>query len=138
MHIATQSENTPVARHWAQNLYLALASLVLFSILLQGILIGAFFFGGATWGQAAHGFLGMILPPLTLLLALVGVIAQVPGRMRLWGFLLFALMIVQVVLASLSDNVPLVAALHPANAMILFGLTLFLIFRIRQIMRERN
>lgn len=123
---------------WAQNLYLVLASLILLGIFLQGFLIGALLFAGATWGQSAHGFGGLVLLILSLLLALVGLAARIPGRMKLLGFLLFVLVIIQLVLAGLGESVPFVAALHPANAMILFGLDLFLTFRIRQIMRTNS
>jgi heme A synthase len=132
------SQNAPVARRWAQNLYLVLASLIFLGIFLQGFLIGAFLFEGAIWGQRAHSFLGLALLVLALLLALVGLLAQVPGRMKIWGFVLFGLVLVQMVLASLGGSAPLLAALHPANAMILFGLSLFLIVRIRQEMRTKN
>jgi len=44
------------------------------------------------------------------------------------------LVLIQIVLGSLGDSAPLLAALHPANAMLLFGLSLYLIFRIRQVM----
>jgi hypothetical protein len=129
------SKGMPGARRWAQNLYLVLASLILLGIFLQGFLIGALLFGGLAWGQNGHALLGLVLLVLSLLLALVGLLAQVPGRMKVLGFLLFVLFIIQVTLGSIGGNVPLLAALHPANAMILFGLSLFLIFRIRQVMR---
>jgi len=35
-------------------------------------------------------------------------------------------------------SIPLLAALHPANALVLFGLNLFLIFRIRQVMQAND
>ena len=131
------SQGAP-ARRWAQNLYLALASLMLLGIFLQGFLIGAFLFGGAVWGRDAHSLLGLALLALSLLLALVGLLAQVPGRMKVWGFLLFVLVLIQIVLGSISSNAPLLAALHPANAMLLFGLSLYLLFRIRQVMRAND
>ena len=121
------SQRAP-ARRWAQNLYLVLASLVLLGIFLQGFLIGAFLFGGAVWGRDAHSLLGLVLLVLSLLLA------QVSGPMKIWGFLLFVLVLIQIVLGSLGGSAPLLAALHPANAMLLFGLSLYLIFRIRQVM----
>ncbi|HLX39664.1 MAG TPA: hypothetical protein VKR42_03990 [Ktedonobacteraceae bacterium] len=132
------SQNAPVARRWAQTLYLALAGLILLGIFLQGFLIGAYLFGGDTWGQKTHGFVGLALLVLSLLLALVGLLAQIPGRMKIWGFLLFVLMLIQFFLPSTSGNIPLLAALHPANAMILFGLSLFLIVRIRQVMQTNG
>src|SRR6266566_7811848 len=119
------SQDVPVARRWAQTLYLVLASLMLLGIFLQGFLIGAYLFGGAIWGRNAHSFMGLVLLVLSLLLPLVGLLAQVPGRMKVWGFLLFVLVIIQMVLGSIGGNLPLLAALHPANAMVLFGLSLF-------------
>src|SRR5258708_5322176 len=136
MHVSTQ--DAPVTRRWAQTLYLVLASLILLSIFLQGFLIGAFLFGGATWGKDAHSFMGLVLLLLSLLLALVGLLAQVSGRMKALGILLFVLMIIQFILPSTSGNIPLLAALHPANAMALFGLNLFLIARTQQVMRANN
>ena len=38
MHVSSQG--TPVARRWAQNLYLGSASLILVGILSEGLLIG--------------------------------------------------------------------------------------------------
>jgi hypothetical protein len=132
------SEKVPSSGRWAQNLYLVLASLMLLGIFLQGFLIGALLFAGATWGRSAHGFVGLALLLLSLVLALVGLAARIPGRMKIQGFLLFVLVIIQLALASLDASVPLLAALHPANAMILSGLNLFLIFRIRQVMRTNS
>src|SRR5207247_11451092 len=107
-------------------------------IFLQGFLIGAYLFGGAIWGRNAHSFMGLVLLVLSLLLPLVGLLAQVPGRMKVWGFLLFVLVIIQMVLGSIGGNLPLLAALHTANAMVLFGLSLFLVFRIWQVMRAND
>lgn len=132
------SKSVPGVRHWAQTLYLVLASLILLGIFLQGFFIGALLFGGAAWGQAAHAITGLVLLILSLLLAVAGLLAQVSGRMKIWGFLLFVLVLLQMVLPSLGESVPLLAALHPANAMILFGLNLFLIVRIRQVIRANN
>lgn len=132
------SKGTPAARRWVLNLYLTLASLILLGIFMQGFLIGAFLFAGALWGQSLHASMGLALLILSLLLAVVGLLAQVPGKMKVWGFLLFVLVIIQMTLASFSGRIPLLAALHPANAMILFGLTLFLIFRVWQVMRTKS
>src|SRR5438270_9637248 len=94
------SQRAP-ARRWAQYLYLALASLILLGIFLQGFLIGAFLFAGATWGRNAHSLVGLVLLILSLLLALEGLLAQIPGRMKIWGFLLFVLVFIQMILPSL-------------------------------------
>jgi hypothetical protein len=42
---------------------------------------------------------------------------------------LFLLTLIQVILPNLSDSVPFLAAVHPTNAMLLFGLTLLLIIQ---------
>ncbi len=129
------SKWAPSTRHWAQNLYMVLDGLILLDIFLQGFLIGASLFAGAAWGVTAHGFGGLVLLILSLLLALVGLAAQIPGRMKALGFVLFALVIVQLALVALDKSIPLLAALHPANAMILFGLSLFLLWRMRRVMQ---
>lgn len=132
------SQSTSATRRWAQTLYLILASLILMGVFLQGFLIGNFLFGGAAWGLAAHSFMGSVLVLLSLLLALTGLLTPMSGRMKSWGFLLLVLMIIQMILPATSKSVPLLAALHPANAMLLFGLNLFLIFRIQQMLRARG
>ena len=132
------SQSTSVTRRWAQILYLILASLILLGIFLQGFLIGSFLFGGAAWGLAAHSFMGSVLVLLSLLLALIGLLVPMSGKMKGWGFLLLVLMIIQMILPSTSGAAPLLAALHPANAMLLFGLNLFLIFRIQQMLRTHG
>lgn len=129
------SKGTSVPRRWALNLYLAWAGLIQLGILLQGFLIGAFLFGGLAWGRDGHGIIGLALLVMSLLLPLIGLLAQLPGRMIGLSFLFFVLVIIQMILGSIGGNIPLLAALHPANAMILFGLNLVLIFQVRQIMR---
>jgi hypothetical protein len=132
------SRGTSVPRRWAQNLYLAWAGLIELGILVQGFLIGAYLFGGAAWGRDSHGLMGLVLLAMSLLLPLIGLLAKLPGRMIGLSFLLFVLVIIQMVLGSIGGNAPLLAALHPANAMILFGLNLVLIFQIRQMMRASD
>jgi hypothetical protein len=56
MHVSSQ--RIPVARRWVQNLYLAVTSLILIGIVIQGVLIGLSLFASTKWGQAAHGSLG--------------------------------------------------------------------------------
>ncbi|MGH2482334.1 MAG: DUF6220 domain-containing protein, partial [Ktedonobacteraceae bacterium] len=132
------SQGAPVTRRWAQILYLILASLILLGIFPQGFLIGSFLFGGAAWGLTAHSFMGPVLILLSLLLALTGLLVPMSGKMKGWGFLLLVLMIIQMILTATSKAVPVLAALHPANAMLLFGLNLFLIFRMQQMLRANG
>lgn len=116
-------------RRWASLLYLVLAGLILFGIFLQGFLIGTSMFAGTRWGQEVHAFLGLLLLLLTLLLPLAALLARLPGKVTILSAVLFVLTLIQVTLASLSRSAPFVAALHPANAMLMFGLDVFLILQ---------
>ncbi|MFL5626606.1 MAG: hypothetical protein ACJ788_13540, partial [Ktedonobacteraceae bacterium] len=136
MHLSSQG--TPVARRWAQNLYLVLASLILLGILSEGFLIGTSLFAGTIWGRAAHGVLGLLLLLLTLLFPLAGLLARLSGRMTILSAVLFVLTLIQVTLAGLGRSAPFLAALHPANAMLMFGLNVFLIIQGWQMVRERR
>jgi hypothetical protein len=127
MHIS--SHGTPVARHWAQILYLVLASLILLGILSQGLLIGPSLFTDTTWGQVAHGVLGTLLLLLTLLLPLVGLLARLSGRMTILGAALFALTLIEMMSAVFGRKAPFLAALHPVTAMLMVGLNVFLIMQ---------
>ena len=129
------SQGAPVVRRWALNLYLTLAGLILFGIFLQGFLIGTSIFAGTIWGQNAHGFLGLLLLLLTLLLPLAALLVRGSGKFITLSALLFVLTLIQVALAGFSRSVPFLAALHPANAMLMFGLNLFLIMQGWQMMR---
>ncbi len=135
---ASSIKGAPTDRRWAKNLYLVWAGLIQLGILLQGFLIGAFLFGGAAWGRDGHGIVGLLLLALSLLLPLIGLLAQLSARMIGLSFLFFVLVFIQLVLGSIGGNIPLLAALHPTNAMILFGLNLYLIFRVRQVIQADN
>jgi uncharacterized protein DUF6220 len=124
-----------VQRRWALNIYLTLVSLSFLSILSQGFFIGAQVFAGATWAGDAHTLGGLVVLILTLLLALTGLLARLPRRLTILSTVLFVLTLVQVILPNLSGSIPFVAALHPTDAMLLFGLTLLLFaqgWRLRQ------
>jgi hypothetical protein len=136
MYVASQ--NTPSAPRWAQNLYLGLTGLTLGGIVLQGYFIGAYLFAGADWGLRAHGITGLALVIASLAVALSGLSAQASARMKIMGFLLFVLFFIELRLPSFSDSAPLVAALHPALAMILLGLGIYLNTQTRQAMRARK
>src|SRR5262245_42939524 len=118
-----------VTRRWALKLYLTLASLIFLGILTQGFLIGATLFAGAGWGGDAHAINGLVVLILTLLLPLAGLPARLPGRLTILSAVLFLLTLIQVILPNLSNNAPFLAALHPTNAMLLFGLALLLIIQ---------
>lgn len=132
-----QHKSVSAARRWAQNAYLILAGLILLGIFTQGFLIGASLFGGALWGKAGHGSLALVLVLFALLLPIMSLLAQLPGIIKGVSLLLFVLMVVQFILPSFSLNAPLISALHPANATLLFGIEVFLISRTLQFKRGR-
>jgi hypothetical protein len=122
-------------RRWALTVYLTLAALIFLGILSQGFLIGALLFARAGWAGNAHATLGLVVLILALLLPLAGLLARLPGRQTILSAVFFLLTLIQVILPNLSDSLPFAAALHPTNAMLLFGLTLLLLiqgWRIRQ------
>jgi hypothetical protein len=134
MHVSSQEP--PVVRSFAHKLYLAVASLILIGIVSEGLLIGPSLFADTTWGRKAHAILGAVIFLLTLLLPLVGRLSRLSGRMILLSAVLFVLALIQVASADLGRRVSLLAALHPANAMLMVGLTVVLLIQGWQLMRE--
>jgi hypothetical protein len=133
MDVSYKAATSP--RRWALIVYLTLTSLMFLGILTQGFLIGALLFAGAGWAGDAHTTLGLVVLILALLLPLAGLLARLPGRQTILSAVLFLLTLIQVMLPNLSNNLPFAAALHPTNAMVLFGLTLLLLiqgWRLRQ------
>jgi hypothetical protein len=120
---------TPVTHPRTLLLYLILAELILLGILIEGFLIGTSIFAGTAWGTAAHSALGLLLLLLTLLLPLAALLARLSGKMTIWSAVLFVLTLLQVTLAGFAKSVPFLAALHPSNAMLMFGLNVFLIIQ---------
>lgn len=127
------SDISPLAR-WAQNIYVALAGLILLGIFTQGFLIGTMLFGGSTSGRQAHGLLGMILVVFVLLQAISGLLTRFPGLIKWGSWLLFALAVLQIMLPSLGA---IAGSLHPANATLLFGVDVFLLVRAWQWRRSK-
>ncbi|HVU66942.1 MAG TPA: hypothetical protein VHD63_07435 [Ktedonobacteraceae bacterium] len=123
------SQRVTGSRSWARTLYLVLASLIFLGIFLQGFFIGSLLFAGMSWGARAHSMTGMLLLLLALLLMIAGFIARLPRNMHILNVVFLVLMLIQMMLPSLKGSVPLVSALHPANALLLIGLNTYLILR---------
>ena len=115
-------------------IFQGLAWLVFAAVLLQFYFAGIGAFGEETWGDAAfnpHRLTGLLLVPTSLLmLILAGVAAftrNLPGRTAGLTALLFVLLIVQAALViAFYESAPIIAALHPVNALILLGLSFHL------------
>jgi hypothetical protein len=111
---------TAMAR-WA---HLVAAWLFAAGVLLQGYLAGSALsqLGGsgdfATHSEVGYTLMG-ILAIAVLLLALVGRFSRAQVG---WSGLLFVLYVVQTTLPSARTSAPAIAALHPANAMVMLVL----------------
>jgi len=116
-----------------------LAWIVWAVVLVQFFLSGIGVFGEETWGDSAfnpHRLAGLLLVPASLLLLILAGVSAftggVRGRAAGMAALLFVLMIFQAILViAFSENLPIIAALHPVNALILLGLS-FSLARSRQ------
>lgn len=136
MHISSQE--LPVVRRWAQKLYLVVASLILLGIVSEGALIGPSLFAATHWGREVHGGLGVVLFLLMLLLPVVSGLSRLPGRMTLLSGALAGLALIEVMSAVLGRKVALLAALHPATALLLVTLTVLLLMQAWNLTRQRR
>jgi cytochrome bd-type quinol oxidase subunit 1 len=136
MHVSS-GEPSMVPR-FAPKLYLIMVSLILLSIVVEGALIGSSLFAATNFGRAVHGELGGLLLLLTLLLPGVGVWSRLPGRMTLLSTVLFVLALLQVTSAALGRRSTVLAALHPANALLMVGLTVLLLLQSWRLLRKRR
>lgn len=87
---------------------------------IQVFLAGVGLFGAGT--MAGHRDFGYLLSLLPLLLVIAAAVARARRLVWLSGGLLI-LGFLQTLLPLLRDDLPLIAALHPVNAVVLFGLT---------------
>jgi hypothetical protein len=73
------------------------------------------------WGFDVHSFLGMsIIPLVALALLIVAFFAKVDGGVK-WAVIIVADVIVQVALAFVSYDAPVIGLLHGLNAMVVAG-----------------
>ena len=121
-HVSTAGTQSGVRRFGSTG-SLVVGSLFILSILLQVFLAGSGIFAYSSWWPM-HETFGMsisLLPLAFLLLAWLGRL----GARALWlSGLALVLVIIQMFL--ISSGVSLLAALHPVNALVIFGLALWL------------
>jgi len=103
----------------ARYLYLAMVWAYVAGILVQVFLVGLALFG-TTRDFEPHIGLGWILHLVPILLLIVAAIARVGSRLIWWNVALLVVQFIQPVLPSLRSDVPLVSALHPVLALIIF------------------
>jgi hypothetical protein len=111
---------------YARLAFAGLAWLFVAMIVIQVFLIGLGLFGDASY-RAMHIEFGYTWVGLAALALLVSGLLARPGR-RTVGLVVavFVLYIVQIFLPSARQSYPAIAALHPVNALLLFGLALYL------------
>jgi hypothetical protein len=116
---------------WARRLHPWLSGLFALGVLLQAFLAGAALTelgGSGDFGtHLEFGYTGMgILALLVLIAAGLGR----ADRAQIWGSIaLFVDYIVQTLLPGFRADSPVIAALHPVNAILLFGLAAWLFVR---------
>jgi hypothetical protein len=115
--------------------YAGVAVLFLLGVAVQAFLAGAGMFVGGSW-MAVHIGLGHLLtspiPLLPLLLLIFSFVARRPRADRWLCGLLLVLALLQPVVLYLRGVLPLLSALHPLNALLLFALPMVLINRARR------
>lgn len=106
----------------ARRLHIWLAWLFVFAVLIQTLLAGLAIFG-AVDGFTLHVEFGYtVIGILTLFVLLAAVIGRLPGLDVALSFLLLVLYVVQTALPAARAALPILAALHPVNAIVLFAL----------------
>jgi Family of unknown function (DUF6220) len=128
-------QHTRLPRRVPLVIYTALAVVFLLSVVVQVFLAGAGIFASASW-LSNHGILGHILPVIPLFMVILGLVGRLPRPINWLTVLLLVLVYIQPWFIYLGRGVgmPLFAALHPVNALAIFTLALYLLYRARQIL----
>jgi mercuric ion transport protein len=118
-------------KSFAAGAYVVMIGLFLIGVLTQFLLAGlSLFANGALWD--VHIGVGYTVGFVLILNIIFGLFARMPRAA--WGRLglVFGLYIVQTILPGLRTTVPLIAALHPLNALLIFYVTLGTLRHARQ------
>jgi hypothetical protein len=115
--------------------YLVLAWLFVVGVAVQALLAGmGLFVDSRDW--ATHINVGYWLPLVPILGLVAGAMGRVGRRRVALTAGLAVLAIIQTMLPPLRDGAPFLAALHPLNALVLFGLGLWLALDARAVIAE--
>ncbi len=125
-------QHTSVPRRGPLVIYATLAVVFLLCVVVQVFLAGAGIFASASW-LSSHAMLGHGLPLIPLLMVILGLVGRLPRTINWLTALLLVLVFIQPWFIDLSEGlgIPLLAALHPVNALAIFALPLYLLYRIR-------
>ena len=109
----------------ARLVYAGLAWIFVAVIIVQVFLIGVGLFGDASF-RKTHIDFGYTAAGLAALALLIAAIVARPGRRAIGlAVLVFVLYVVQTILPAFKTDYPVIAALHPVNALLLFALAVF-------------
>jgi Family of unknown function (DUF6220) len=128
--LSSPSNTRSTIRRFGRRGALVISSLLALGVLLQVFLAGGGIFVSSSWWPL-HATIGIVLglfPIAFLLLAWVGQL----GRWSFWlGGLILLLIVLQVVLITVPRRIglPILSALHLVNALVIFGLAVFLVQR---------
>ena len=128
--LISPSQTRSTIRRFGRRGALVLSFLLVLGILLEVFLAGGGIFASSSWWPL-HIILGLVLtlfPIAFLLLAWMGHC----GRWSYWvGGLTFLLIVLQSFLVEIPrrTGLPILSALHPVNALVIFGLAVFLVQR---------
>jgi len=116
---------------FARRLHPWAAGLFALGVLLQAFLAGAALQNlGGSGDFALHREIGYTAMGIVALIVLVLAGLGRADRVQIWGSVaLFVLYVVQTLLPPLRSSAPILAALHPVNAIVLFGLAAWLFLR---------
>ena len=116
---------------WARRLHPWLSGLFALGVLVQAFLAGAALAElGGSGDFASHRDFGYTAMGIIALLILIAAGLGRADRLQIWGSIaLFVDYIVQTALPNFRASSPFLAALHPVNAIVLFGLATWLFVR---------
>jgi Family of unknown function (DUF6220) len=138
-HFHPGAEVAPRTRPlWSRRIYLGLAALFAFGVIAQAFLAGAMILISNDWRPWHIGIghaLTSPIPLIPLLLIILSFVGRLPRADKWLTGLLFILAMAQPVVLYVRGMLPLLGALHPANALLLFVLPLWLIARVWRVMR---
>lgn len=109
------------------------AWLYLAGIVVQVFLAGIGLFEVGGW--ELHANLGWLLGSAPILLLVLALVARVDRRTAWWTLGLALAAVVQPELAAVRDEAPVVAAFHPLNALVVFGLAWVVAYRSARALR---
>lgn len=137
MNVPAPSLRTP--RRWALSVYATLTLIFIVGIIIQVFLVGAGIFDNASWLRL-HDIFGHLLGTLPLIMLIIGLAGRLPRSINWLTFLLLFLVYFQSFFIHLPKiiGIPVLSALHPVNALVIFALPLFLLVRIRLLLQAHR